>query len=192
MDWLFENLGKLAPVVIFLLYAISSLRGRKETEEEQDPKVLERTRRIQEEIRRKIQERRQGGAGESARPEARSFEPTAPEPELVFEPQPFEAPVSVPDREVEAELLADQAAQETFSERQRQIEAEIEEARVAKEAALVRAKAVRRGAADAASAVSPVKRDGVREELLRGLDSPKSLKASILIREVLGKPMGLR
>ena len=56
--WFLDNLEKLVPIVIALLYFLGTSKAKKNAEAEgvPDPKADERARRIQEEIRRKILE----------------------------------------------------------------------------------------------------------------------------------------
>ncbi|MDQ8204808.1 hypothetical protein [Pelagicoccus sp. SDUM812003] len=108
MDWLFDNLGKLAPLAIFVFYLISALRSRGEEEEEQDPEAAERARRIQEEIRRKILERQQKGGEKEGQSTGR------PEPAEQWEPEPYDP--FVPERPVH-ERLAERRQREAQERR---------------------------------------------------------------------------
>ncbi|MBL4576584.1 MAG: hypothetical protein JKY51_10915, partial [Opitutaceae bacterium] len=63
MDWIFDNVEKFFPLLIFIAYAFSAWRKRSRKEDEdpaEGPETAERVRRIQEEIRRKIVARQQG------------------------------------------------------------------------------------------------------------------------------------
>ncbi len=193
MDWLFDNLGKLAPVVIFLLYMISSLKGRgAEQEEENDPAAAERARKIQEEIRRKILERQRGDAGPTAEP---------PKP-LVFEepeeePEPLR-PVSAPrrPRAVEVERapseLSSRSRMDSYEERRREIEAKLEEAKKAQRMAKEKVGSIMKGKPLVPISATPVSSGQIRQRLKRSLGDRDSLKTAILIREVIDRPVGMR
>lgn len=201
MDWLFDNLGKLAPVVIFLIYMISSLKGRREEEEEPDPQAAERARRIQEEIRRKILERQKGNAPstqEEPRPVAREMERTEPTPfEPLFESErtPLDRPPVVPKPRYVEEPAAAQSAfvDDEMERRQREVEKKLEAAKRAKEEASKKAAAIQKNTSaymkDRSRSVSG---SVLKKRLLTGLGNPSSLRTSVLLKEVLDKPVGLR
>lgn len=218
MKWLLENLGL---VIVVIIAAVSFLRGvfqtlkgdaekppRRARPEFEDPEAAERTRRVQEEIRRKIAERRTGESGEV-------FEQPAPEvfdapreriPPLVRPTQtppvdPFGGPMRKIVRKLEeaAEAaerrfeLADDGAAQAALERQRRLEEQMRALEAAREAERRRAAeiaaAVRqdeRGAARGVRVPSPVM--GLRAQLR----DPGELRRAIVLREVLGPPVGLR
>ena len=60
--WFLDNLDKLVPIIIAVLYFIGASRAKSKGEEEgPSPDASERARKIQEEIRRKILERPRRG-----------------------------------------------------------------------------------------------------------------------------------
>ena len=141
-----------------------------------------RTRRIQEEIRRKIQERRGGGAPVPAPPPLRE---EAPAYEIPSEPdwREEEVPRSVPQPPpLDDGVLARQRAL------QEQLEALAERRRAALAAARndspVTAAAIGASATGMASPKSGA--------LLRDLRNPESVRRAIVLREVLGPPLALR
>ena len=75
MNWILDNLEKLVPVVITILYFLGSSKTKKAEKQRRaaDPKAEERSAKIQEEIRRKILERQQEG-----QPVIRSSPPEQP------------------------------------------------------------------------------------------------------------------
>ena len=158
----------------------------------QDPEEEDRTRRIQEEIRRKIAERRAGG-GQQVPPPLVAPRPVAsPLPEILTRryetPAPKPAPPPLPSR---AKAL--QAARDAeVLERQRALEEQMRELETRREQA-------RRRAAEATAmtgnTVSGAVGSGARvggESLLADLHNPESLRRAIVLREVLGTPVGLR
>lgn len=197
MDWLFDNLGKLAPVVIFIIYMISSLKGKGEREEsrEPDPGAEERARKIQEEIRRKILARQRGEQPPTGRPpevepqyeEEEDYE----EPEVVFdpEPEPLRPAASSPPVVQAPEAVAPGEA-DPYQKRRLEIEAKMEEAKRMQTAAREKASSIlndyHTSHRESASSVE------IRRALREGLDDPKSLKVSVLLKEVLERPVGMR
>ncbi len=190
MDWLFDHLGRLAPVVVFLIYMISSMKGKGRPEEDEpDPQAAERARRIQEEIRRKILERQRADAGPSGRP---------PEP-LVFEEPEEEVvvsrPVVAPPRRepvVQEPVVSAYDRADSYEDRRREIEAKLEEAKRMRQVAKDKAKSIAKGAS-----VEPVRERSIyageiRTRLLEGVGDRNSLKTAILLREVLDTPVGMR
>lgn len=141
----------------------------------------ERTRRIQEEIRRKIMERR--GA------------PSLPPPEVA--PRPVAMPtmpdlleVLRPRREPEAHPVSQEAL-----ERQRALAAQMEDLEARREATLRQAAQTAAAAqvqtARVAAAAASAKRHEERDWLAT-LRNPQSARRAIVLREVLGPPVGLR
>jgi len=133
-----------------------------------DPEVAERTRRIQEEIRRKIAERRGTTVATQAEPMT--------EPPAVFEEPPVEPAFT-------ATTAAVLERQQKLADQMRALE-------------LARATEQRRAAA--VSAVNRVETNraaaavAIRDGLLADLRDPQSLRQAFLLREVLGTPVGLR
>lgn len=194
MDWLFDNLGKLAPIVIFLLYMISSMKRGDQEEEAPDPEAAERARKIQEEIRRKILERQRGGAEPTGRPPA---QPDVIEETIFFddEPEPMRAPPAplrpnpVELREEREEAPASVAV-DPYVAKRREIEAQLEESKKQREAALAKAKSVAKG--EIRSAPQPIESSEIRDRLKGSLDDRDSLKTAVLLKEVLDAPVGMR
>ena len=196
MDWLLENLGKLFPIILALIYIISSLKGKgEEDEREQDPEAAARARKIQEEIRRKILERQQQGAP-LARPVPSGEEGAQAFPrELGGEPVVF-----VNERRPERDVPSTPARAgvpygggeyvDPFAEKRAQVEAQLKKAKELREKAL----AVDSGGAGPAQQPASTRPlgSGIGEAVRRGLRSPEELKAAIVLREVLDKPLGLR
>jgi hypothetical protein len=212
VDWVFDNLQVILVVAGVIAYWINQRRREKAGEEAdydgdgipenrpvrkdlagQDPDADERARRIQEEIRRKILERR----GEVL-PEA---PPPLPSPIPVPSPDPMRSPPPVAGgslgdllrraieevRDPEAESRA--AAEQATRERQRQMQEQMREIEAQARAVRDQQAAVRSAASARAFPSHPARRRGVVVSELR---DPDKLRRAVLLREVLGTPAGLR
>lgn len=208
LDWILERL----PVVVFVVVVIAQivrgfLRSRDERstpparhdELEQD----RRTRDIQEEIRRKIAERRGARQAEPARremeegqaepPVVMRRDPTAipdvPEPlrrmleQLEKKVQPRAEPVAEPPP------LVDRSRAEF--ERQQRLAEEIRALEEAKAVAARRAANIAAAKAEEARSAEAL-RSAARGRMLDDLRDPESLRRAFVLREVLGPPVGLR
>lgn len=195
IQWALDNLFTLLIIGGVLAQLWQAIRSKKNAEaapeeappkeyEFEDPELAERTRRIREEIRRKIAERQQGGAmGDEPGPEL------APEPAAYEEPPPLIREVrlepAAPAAQAHPRLDAQRAAeileqQSALAERLRQVND-------------MKASAARRAAFEA-STVAP--ESGQRRQrqgaLLDDLRDPAALRRAFVMREVLGPPVGLR
>lgn len=197
LQWVLDNLWTLLIIAGVAAQLLQSIRGRKEQggrtpdadaapEEYEfgDPELAERTRRIREEIQRKIAQRQRGGApaAETA-PEPATF---AEAPPVIRESAAGPAPVPAPaipgyatriDAQRSAEILEQQAA---LADRLRQAQE-------------MKATALRRAAFEAQTASGVAQaRKVARGALLDDLHSPAALRRAFVLREVLGPPVGLR
>jgi hypothetical protein len=209
MEWLLENFGKLLPIVLMVLYFLLN-KGRKSEDDEvqgAEPEGVdqdERVRRIQDEIRRRILERQRG---ESPQP--------AVEPPVLVEERPLHgsetgdfhkqeagpAPVHRPDWQEQEE------ASRLVLERQAKLAERLAQAR--RQAAST--SPVMAGDIQSANPIlsspltsrSPstmgrvaIRTGGVinplRRTLLSDLAGPNGLRRAVLLREVLGEPVGMR
>ena len=145
-----------------------------------DPELAERTRRIREEIQRKIEQRAKGYATE---------QPKLPRPEAT-EPPPLVR-----------EVVTTRAAPEIrkgMSQAEAQRQAEILEQQAAlaeklQEAALLKTAALKRTEFEVATADhSAAARSLSRSTMLDDLRDPAALRRAFILREVLGRPVGLR
>ena len=224
MDWIFEHLQLIIVVAGTIAYWINQrarekagqdadydedgkpeVRGAPTREltpasrDGSDPEQEERVRRIQEEIRRKIAERRgQPAPPPLAPPELKPFRPLfeeTPPPPLArpAEPPPVPAWREEPVREVTVSANDDTAA----LERQRKLEeqlAQLEERRrearrAAQEAARSGGQAAANMAYDAAKPDVP----GLSARRLQDeLRNPGALRRAMVLKEVLGAPVALR
>lgn len=188
MDWVFDHLQFIIAAAGAIAWWLNQRRqGQADGEETvsppettfEDPELAERTRKIREEIQRKIAERARGYPNE---------QPTLPldvpdEPPLVREvvvtqaqPMPRRGLTAL-EAQRQAEILEEQA---TLAER-------LQEAEQMKLAAQKRARY------EAATADhSNVARSLSRSTVLDDLRDPAALRRAFILREVLGPPVALR
>lgn len=206
INWVLGNL----PLVIFGLVIVSQIlraakRAREQQGEEQRharPDALEedrRTREVQEQIRRRIAERR--GAAPAAEPPP--LERPASSPETTQLPDVFEGPLGrmlqelqkraqpKPEPEAPPPIAAAGARHAAEMERQAQIAEQMREYEEAQVAAKRRAAHMAEAQAAVAQA-EPALRAAARGRLLDELHDPLSLRRAVVLREVLGTPVGLR
>lgn len=206
MKWIFENFQIVVAIIATLVYFLTRA-GRSGDEPERRSAVppsdaereqAERTRRVQEEIRRKIAERR--GASEDVI--VVENEPAPPVLESPSGERPMD-PLGGPLRRVvrEFEQAAERwrepepdAAQARAAELQRQARL-AEELRAMHEqrAAEARRTAERAAAAVAASMRRPVSlTGGGRPTWVGRLHDPGEVRRAVVLREILGPPVALR
>src|SRR4051812_24050967 len=213
--WIIDHVGPVVFVVVafsFVRKIREFLKGMESESERSrtrrplasDPDEVRRVQEIQDEIRRKIAERR-GGAQpvvRSAPTESRDLPPPIPtrrappiDPfggptrrifqELERRLQPPPAPVQAPAQETrKAEVAAEMARQAQLAEQIRVLEA----ARVAAEHRAQDTRATLKSDSQSEQKL----RTASRASLLLDLKNPASLRRAIILREVLGTPVGLR
>jgi hypothetical protein len=189
IQWLFDNVW--AAVIIFtvltqLWKAITKPKGETDDappphQEEtfDDPELAERTRKIREEIQRKIAERARGYPTEQpVAPHDAPVEPPVVREIIVPEvPSVVRRHASALESQRQAELLEEQA---TLAERLREAES-------------MKAAALKRAQYEAATADhSAAARHEHRSTLLGDLHDPIALRRAFVLREVLGPPVSLR
>lgn len=195
MNWILDHLQLI--VIVASAFAWWLTQRRKDSQDEGPPPSAgrrpeadfddtERTRRIQEEIRRKIAERR-GAGGAPAQP--------PPVPVRIPVERPVEAPSLPPRRRMEPEWSeADAAAMD----RQRRLQEQMRAAQERRKAAQAQ---VQDAFAYPASAPPPRHERPVPGATGRrrgsawlqdSLRDPASIRRAIVLREVLGPPVGLR
>ena len=207
MEWILEHLKLVIFVIVIVVYALKAMRekaagegtetpgqpSRRTMPGEEDAAEAERTRQIQEEIRRRILARQRGEEPASTPPPLvvveqapPSLPPPLPRPQIPveFEEDPYDAH--------EREAAAQQAAREaSVLEAQRALEEQLRAVRQAREAALAgvpRLAPISATAGGASSRPASLARRALREDLTgRG-----SLRRAIVLREVLGEPVALR
>lgn len=208
-----DHLDILIPIIAVLLWFLSRRREEGEEREsdrpnsapfeveEDEAEARERTRRIQEEIRRRIAERQREDGGPVAAPPPpamRSDKPPSPRERVRQMPRPVSEGNLRPPAASRTEVppivtmapdagAAALAYQQRIAEQWQAIERtrrEAERLRKASPYAVV-ASPLRRGEAEPSGTV------GLRSQLMRDLRDPTSLKRAVLLREVLGAPKGL-
>jgi len=200
MKWILENLFTLIIIASVIAQMVKAVRKNKGGDDEageaappkeyefEDPELSERTRRIREEIQRKIAERQRGGAPEpvAAEPDdVGADEGPRDEPPVFTRPAPVAAPepalatagAGAWDSRRSAEILEQQAA---LAERLR-------------EAELMKAAAIRRAAfeTETSDKGAAVRRES-RGAILQDLRDPQALRRAFIMREILGPPAALR
>lgn len=197
MDWIFEHLRLVILIGGAIAYWINQRQKARRDEEEVDAKrraikpapapnaqvseEAERVRRIQAEIRRKIQERAAGGAQKRPQP------PPLPEESVAVagaEEAASLAPMEAAKTEASRQGLdVDQA----LLQRQQELSAKMRELEEVRRLAGQK-KAERFAEATTAS----LEERAAKGSLLAELRDPVSARRAIIMREVLGTPVGLR
>lgn len=181
MRWIFENIQVLIAVAGAIAYWLTKMRKKSEepppVHEEKtfdDPALAERTRRIREEIQRKIEQRARGRQDE---PVAERVEVPEPPPLPRAVERPSLATISRAEARRQAEILEEQA---TIQERLREAEA-------------MRAAVVQRTAFEIATADRVTEsKVRMRKTLLVDVRDPAALRRAFLMKEILGAPVSLR
>ena len=174
MDWIFDHMQLVIAAAAAFAYWLNARKQSQAEAEEERPEVTfqddsreaaeeaERARRIREEIRRKISERSAGGPPPLTPPPMRS-EPPPPR----FEPV------------VDTGML----------DQQRRLQQQLEEVVRTKQ----RAEALRQGMPELPKSAPTVRRRTAPVGSLRAdLRDGRSLRRAVILREVLGLPVGLR
>ena len=217
MRWIFENLN----IVLVIAGAIAwwlNQRGREKAGQDadydddgvpearpkrgfDDPELAERTRKIREEIQRKIAERRKAGEGytEPARPAAAPLppppSPQATRPPVVISPPERRGP-RVPEPPVVREVVMTPRPPAPAAESRRMAELLEQQAALAeqlKQAEEMKAAALRRTAFERTTQdAGALARQGARATVLGELRDPAALRRAFIHREILGPPVGLR
>jgi hypothetical protein len=200
MRWLIENPQLLIVLAGAIAYWLNERRKAKETKQEMEAELkreptsdemAERTRRIQEEIRRKIEERQ----GRTSQPTPFDEEPgetvavpppaTAVPPSLP-EPRPVAVSIEEATGAVEVERVMEQ--QRRYAEQLDQLAAAERAARARSSVPAAPVLAVYSTTA-ATLATKPAHRGGV---VLPSLHDRDALRRAIVLREVLGAPKALQ
>lgn len=191
MDWVLDHLQLIIVIAGSVAWWLNQRRtGQADAEAEpppqeksfEDPELAERTRRIREEIQRKIEQRAKGYAHEQPKPLPPEAPPELPPilREIIMMPEP---PPVVPraatrlEAQRNAEILEEQAA---LAERLR-------------EAKLMKAAAQKRIEFEASTADHRAEaRSETRGTVMVDLRTPQALRRAFILREVLGPPVGLK
>lgn len=189
MDWVFDHLQIIIAVAGSIAWWLNQRRKGAGEEEGvppphkeatfDDPELAERTRRIREEIQRKISERARGYPTEQP-PIPRDDQAEPPVVREVIVPQVpsvLRRDMSHLEAQRQAEILEEQM---TLAEKLR-------------EAELMKAAALKRVRYEAATADhTAVARTLSRSSVLGDLRDPAALRRAFILREVLGPPVALR
>jgi hypothetical protein len=189
MDWVLDHLQVLFVIAIAVVAVLQKLKRTHAGEAADeppavDPEQAERTRRIQEEIRRRIMERR--GLASAPGPETMERPPPLPAPPpLIEELQPFVVPPPL-EQTMEESRAASVSTHE--SESQQQMLQQLRELEAARAAAYqtVKPTAGAEATIPASGGSRPVSR------IPADLRSPAGLRRAVVLREILGPPVGLR
>jgi hypothetical protein len=187
IQWMIDNAWTLVIIGGVLMQLLQAMTKKKDGDEAppeaeqakeyefEDPDLAERTRKIREEIQRKIDQRAHG----QSQPSGQAASPVAPPP-IIREvtSKPVIAPVQAHvQTQRQAEIMEEQAAWAS------KLEA----------ATRMKAAAVRRTEFEESTADHTVqKRSGARHALMSELGSPEALRRAFVLREVLGPPVALR
>jgi len=199
MDWILQHLQIVLPIAAAIAYLLKN-RNQRSSDDTTRPDVgdvekTERTRRVQEEIRRKIAERRGTAARGEGQPTIRERVPPLVRPVQVPPLDPFGGPMRrIVKRLEEAATSIDQRERDAAAsvlERQQKLADEMR----ALEAARV---AEKQRAAQIATMTSamPAEMAGrqfqARDDVMTQLRDPRELRRAVVLREILGAPVGLR
>ncbi len=178
----------LLPIIFFVLYGISKIFGKGDNKEVDAPAsppvdIGEQQRRIQEEIRRRIAERRA-----EATPD-QSTQTLKPEPPKIDRRAPFREPeLDVP--QVAQQKMPDPAVLDM----QQQLAAQMERLREANKKSDSLSQSIRRVVKkdNYAIATKSGNRSHFRNEITSMLNDAQSAKKAFLYSEIFGVPMGQR
>ena len=198
MDWILNHLF----IVVFVAIGVANMLAKaKKAGAQQRPSqpapgsldrdTTERTRRVQEEIRRKIAER--SGRLPASPPPMDSSPSAGPPPQNIFQ--------ELARQMAEAKRIAElqQRAQAAEAQSQQRMEDEQKSRELAETRHLAEAqRTLQRQPQAVATAVADGATDqkttgvSARDKLLADLREPDSLRRAWLLREILGEPVGLR
>ena len=208
LKWILQNLEIVAVVVLFVFQALRALvKQRKSTETRerapQDYDEERRVREVQEQIRRQIAARRseQPSPPPVLTPQM-DEPPPLPRTETTQMPEPFGGPLGRMLEELQRKAQQQSrpepppqvvVARSTTAEIERQ-QRIAEELRIAEENKLIARRRAAHLAADqeAAAQSEPALRVAAHDRLLSELRDVHSIRRAIVLREVLGTPVGLR
>ncbi len=190
MDWVSDHLQLIIAVAGVVAWWLNQRKGVQaegdsepppEEKSFEDPELAERTRRIREEIQRKIEQRARGYANEQPKP---------------MQPHPAELPPII--REIfmgpERATTGPQAASRQEAQRNAEIlEQQATMAEQLRQAKLMKLAAEKRKEFESATADHRAeKRTETRSSVLVDLQTPESLRRAFILREIIGPPIALR
>lgn len=192
MDWVFDNI----PLLLFIAAGIAQMLLKKKAPEDapeappaeasfEDPQLAERTRKIREDIQRKIEDRRRADSRPQPAPAPQAEASPEQPPEWIRELPPvvqevFQTPRQTAAHHAElqrqAELLERQA---TLAEQLRQAQA-------------MKAAVQKRTTFETAISEKDGAKGRSQRALIGELRDPAALRRAFVLREVLGPPIALR
>lgn len=197
--WFLDNLEKLVPIVIALLYFLGTSKAKKNAEaaSEPDPQADERARRIQEEIRRKILERQQKGNAAARRqtsaeiPTREVAQPFQPSEGRSYRNEPEEDVFIYSEGDVPSPVSREANPMDYYEEQRKKIDAQVRKTRALAEKARL---------ADVGTAYERPISNEARSKMAQrryaklwdGLDDPEDLRRAIVLKEILDVPVALR
>jgi hypothetical protein len=204
MDWLLSHSQVFVALIVFVIWIAKAIGGAKKREGQQppaplptntaDPGEAERTRRIQEEIRRRILARQRG---EAVGPTPPPVPMPSPPPIVIVEDQASEDAAyggegpHVPMPTAAAHHRAD-VAQQAILEQQRRLAEQLHALRAARAAgASVTPRSPLDLPAGARATISAHELD-CRRMLVRDLRHTATVRRAILLKEILGPPLALQ
>lgn len=197
MDWILKNLQLVFVLVLLGAYVLRAIMQRREAGEdparpgqtgEADHEDGDRTRRIQDEIRRRILERQQRSAPQREEGPVIIFDEETLRPEVIRPPlldHRLDGPPPIPQIPREDPELA------AVLDRQRSLEEQMQALR-ARRAYVIESARPLVSPAGARGPVSTASGRTFRRELRREIGGVRSLRRAVLLREILGDPPGLR
>jgi hypothetical protein len=207
LKWILEHIGVVAVAVVFLVQIVRGLLQAAKTAQKRQaiPDELaaeRRTREVQEQIRRQIAERRGHRSQPAAEPPPlhQPMPPPVPRTETTQMPELFGGPLGRMLEELQKKVQPQPAVVRSPTidkrhagelERQQRLADELQAVEDTRRLAQRRAK---HHAADLAAEAQtePALRSVAREHVLSDLRDPTSLRRAVVLREVLGPPIGLR
>ncbi len=193
MNWVFEHIQVIVAIAAAIAYMLNRGKQVPEGGAEEAGEDSERARRIREEIRRKIAERRAGAPAplqqetpEEAPPVNRA--PSVPPLDPFGGPARRQLPTLRRPEPVQPEPQMTSAEMSAVLVRQEQLAGQMRELERTRGVQQRRAEEISTAAAVAALPAAPASRSG----LLADLRQAQNLRRAILLREVLGPPVALR
>ncbi len=204
LDWIFDHIGILLAIAAVIARVLIKRKKGDTTESDQpapakeyefdDPELAERTRKIREEIQRKIAERRGQNIPPPLLPQPAQVRPAA----IERSPEATPPPLTLSDvfREVmppKPEPVAPSSRRVLTSNHAEEAERQKALAEKLQEAVLMKAAAQRRVTFEESTAdKEPAALQKARTVLLEDVRSPQALRRAFVLREVLGPPVALR
>ncbi|MSU45543.1 MAG: hypothetical protein EXS42_00080 [Lacunisphaera sp.] len=191
MEWIFDHIQLLLVIAGSVAYWLNQRRqaqaGEGAPPQEtifEDPELAERTRKIREEIQRKIEQRARGYANEQ--PTLPSSQQSAEPPPIVREVVTRQQPAPAVLRRDASHLEAQRMAE--ILEQQAALTEQLRQAQKMKAAAARRIQFETQISSDKGDIAAAVSRGALADDLR----NPDALRRAFILREILGPPVALR